>query len=93
MFDVSRRATFDKIQYWLNELKNNLTREVPVLIVANKIDLRDSVEDHVTTEEATEKLMGLRNIKKLNYLESSALLGVNIPQIFEQLVADIKHKK
>ena len=50
IFDVSRRETFKNITRWTNELLEQ-TGMIPIVLVANKIDLRDNLTEVVTTEE------------------------------------------
>ena len=38
MYDVTKRSTFDKVEFWYNELKNNSGDNYPILLLANKID-------------------------------------------------------
>ena len=37
VYDVTRRRTFLNIQHWKEECFKNLDREVPVIVVANKV--------------------------------------------------------
>jgi small GTP-binding protein len=92
VFDVSRKETFENIQLWLDELRAHVDYEVPVLLVANKIDLRGEIEC-MEEQETLKELMFLTNIKELNYIESSALTGLNIDKIFEQLLTLMKMVK
>lgn len=45
VFDVTNRASFDSLDYWLNLIHEN-THEMPlVVIIANKIDMNDHAVD------------------------------------------------
>ena len=35
MYDVTKRSTFDKVEFWYNELKNNSGDNYPILLLAN----------------------------------------------------------
>ncbi|MFW9905991.1 MAG: GTP-binding protein [Candidatus Thorarchaeota archaeon] len=50
IFDVSRRETYQNITRWTRELLEQ-TGKIPIVLVANKIDLRDESTEVVTTEE------------------------------------------
>jgi len=79
VYDVTRRRTFLNIQNWKDEAFKNLTREIPLVVVANKVDLEDS--RIVSTEEGkawAEKYGHL-------YVESSALTGENVEESYVTL--------
>ncbi len=52
VYDVSRRETFDKLDRWLVDIRSNSQHEVKILLIGNKIDLKENRQ--VTTEEGTE---------------------------------------
>jgi len=86
VFDISRRETFENTLNWANEFLHNSGR-YPVILVGNKVDLRDQVKDPVSTEEGqqlSKTLSKIFNIK-VPYIESSALLRINIDKIFEEI--------
>ncbi len=96
IFDVTRRESFMNLSNWLEELyTNNGKGTVPVIILANKVDLEE--QKSVTLEELkefTDKLSEQtmkKNIKNF-YLETSAKTGLNIDKAFE-IVADYIIKK
>jgi Ras-related protein Rab-2A len=76
LFDVTRRRTFINADAWKEEAFKNLKSEIPLVLVANKIDLAESRA--VTTEE------GEKYAKKNGflYVESSALTGENVEQAY-----------
>ena len=39
-FDLTKKRTFNNLEYWINELKNNGNDHVQLLIVGNKSDLK-----------------------------------------------------
>ena len=53
VFNVTQRTTFDNILHWVEELRHHLrSRIIPVLLIGNNIEFRDtSNQSHVTTEE------------------------------------------
>ncbi|MHA1652653.1 MAG: Rab family GTPase [Candidatus Thorarchaeota archaeon] len=79
VFDVTRRRTFLNLDRWRAEAFESIGREIPVIVVANKVDLVDSRV--VSTEE------GEAYAKKIGslYVESSALTGQNVEEAFKVL--------
>ena len=78
VYDVSQRKSFDNIETWLNDLRQNTEQDIPVYIVGNKIDL----DKQVTTEEA--KIFSVSNRTKY-FIECSAKNGKNCNEIFAQI--------
>ena len=39
VFDITNKASFEKIPRWLEEVRNNLEDKVPIILVGNKTDL------------------------------------------------------
>jgi small GTP-binding protein len=79
LYDVTRRRTFLNVENWKDEAFTNLQKEIPLILVANKVDLEDSRV--VATEEGEEYA------KKNNfiYVESSALTGENVEDAYVNL--------
>lgn len=79
VYDVTRRRTFLNVENWKEEAFKNLQNEIPIVVVANKVDLVDS--RIVTTEE------GKKYADKHGhfYVESSALTGENVEQAYVAL--------
>jgi small GTP-binding protein len=76
LYDVTRRRTFINAEAWKDEAFKNLKNEIPLVLVANKVDLADSRA--ISTEE------GKKFAKKNGflYVESSALTGENVEQAY-----------
>ncbi len=72
VFDVTRRRTFLNLEQWKEEAFKNTGRPIPLVVVANKVDLAESRV--VTTEEGKE----YADKNKFLYVESSALSGENV---------------
>lgn len=80
-FPVDSPESLDRIpDDWMPELRR-ICPEVPIVLVANKIDLRaESGGNFVNTE--TGRKMGAK-IKATAYLECSAFSGTNVEHVFE----------
>ena len=77
VYDVTRKNTWKELPKWIAETENALGTRIPIVLLANKIDLDD---ERIITKE-----MALEFVKEhsLNgYLETSALTGENIDEAF-----------
>ena len=83
IYDVTKRKTFEGIQNWVKQIKEQVSSRVCVALVANKIDEKDKRE--VTEQE------GIRLGKDIGYpfYESSAKDGINIDECFDNLINQI----
>jgi Ras-related protein Rab-11A len=91
VFDISKRASFEKLDNWIHEIFDNKGEFIPLILVGNKSDLRGVQDGLVTTEEAiaySEKMTEMTGHKVI-YMETSALDGVNIEEAFEIIIKDV----
>ena len=79
LYDVTRRRTFLNIENWKEEAFTNLQKEIPLVLVANKVDLEDSRV--ISTNEGEEYAKENNFI----YVESSALTGENVEEAYVNL--------
>lgn len=88
VYDVTRRQTFENVEKWVNDLWENSGRDgkVPVVLLANKIDLREEGAETVPTEEGQE-LANKLGIKW--FIETSAKTGEGVNNAFDKLGQDI----
>lgn len=95
VYDVTRRDTYANIVNWVAELKKNSTKgTVPIILLANKIDLRSNGDSSVTTEEGKKLAEQLSNIyfggtRIVPYIETSAKTGENVEYAFLNLAEGI----
>ncbi|MHA2368961.1 MAG: Rab family GTPase [Candidatus Hodarchaeales archaeon] len=88
VYDITRAETHDNVLNWLNELKNNSGKGVvPLILLGNKIDLRDEVSSGTTPEDGQNLAQSLSEACAnegitVNYLETSAKTGENVDQAF-----------
>ena len=82
VFDVTSRTSFDKLDFFYNEIVNSSPKHVKILLIGNKIDLIK--ERQVSTQEAAD---WARN-KNIDFNEVSAKedQGDKINQIFVKLL-------
>jgi len=80
IFDVTRPRTFKNIKKWHTEAKNSCDENTPMLLIANKQDLKDFKKiEQLETEKVAKEL----NIK---YIGTSALTGENVNKMFVDFV-------
>ena len=82
VYSVDLPETFKQVKWWIDTIEEeaDITKK-PVLLVANKIDLKRVISHNQGYDFATKK-----NIK---YIETSAKTGFNIKEAFNDLYTDI----
>lgn len=89
VFDVTRRDSFLNLPKWVEELfTHNGKGPIPLIVLGNKIDLRSTAKDYVTTEEGQRFVERLRQQYPqigVKYLETSAKTGENVEKAFEEI--------
>lgn len=91
IYDCTRLDSFDNVVSWLEELRKHIEQRIPVVLIANKTDLRSSVPIYITTKQgqALAAAIGkyyLKQTDPIPYIETSAKSGENVEQAFESLV-------
>jgi small GTP-binding protein len=79
LYDVTRRRTFLNVENWKEEAFKNLKNEIPIVLVANKVDLEES---RVVAPEEGEEFAKKNGFI---YVESSALTGENVEEAYANL--------
>jgi small GTP-binding protein len=80
VYDTTRKSTFLELPKWLEETEKALGKRIPIIVLANKVDL---VNERVIDQES-----GMRFVQENNlvaYLETSALSGQNVEEAFQLL--------
>lgn len=91
LYDVTRPESFQNLSKWVQEYwKNNGKGVIPVVILANKVDLRDQFPNSVAKEEGQEFCEKLSEQTaphgfETSYLETSAKTGQNVSEAFGKL--------
>lgn len=91
LFDVTRRESFENLENWIKEIWNHNGKGViPLVILGNKVDLRDQHPDSITDEMAQRYCAKLTDQTKENgfevrYLQTSAKTGLNVAESFDML--------
>jgi len=80
VFDVTKRDTFVSVSSWMNEIKQNVSEKTPIVLVANKVDLRG---DRVIEEK---EIRAFAERNKISFYETSTKTGQNVYEIFDKLI-------
>ena len=90
VFDVSRRTSFDNITNWIIELQKNVDHKIPVVVIANKIDLREGISNsgYIDAEEGEHLIKSIESEYDLSvsYIETSAKSGEGVTEAFTTLI-------
>ena len=95
VYDITRPESFFNMPKWINELWTNTGRgRVPIVVVANKIDLRNALDNTISPRQGWSFVQNLSELTepegfRCHFIETSAKTGVSIPQAFSLLGANI----
>ena len=83
IYDVTRRKTYENVEKWLHDMWEHSGRErnVPIVLLANKIDLREEGAETVSTEEGQK----LADSLGIPFIETSAKSGDGVDATFAKL--------
>lgn len=89
IYDITERKTYENIKNWIKYVREQTDTDCLMALVGNKQDICENNEENrkVSFEEAT------KFAEENNFLfnETSALNGLNINKVYEELVASIFH--
>ena len=83
IYDVTNRKTYDNIKKWLNQIKEEASSRISIILVANKIDCEE--EREVTKDEGE----SLAKSSGLPFFEASAKDSINVNESFQFLIEKI----
>ena len=83
VYDVTKRTSFENVEKWLQELREHADSNIVVMLVGNKIDLRN--QRAVPAEDGSR----LAKERSLAFIETSALDFTNVEQAFERILTEI----
>jgi small GTP-binding protein len=78
-FDITNKESFDLLESWMNDLKENNKIDISKVLIGNKLDLGDKREvDKEEAEKFAEKI-------GCKYFEGSAKTGENINEALDEI--------
>ena len=86
IYDVTSKRTYENIRKWLNQIKEEASSRISIILVANKIDCEE--EREVTKEEGE----NLAKTSGLTLFEASAKDSINVNESFQDLIEKISEK-
>ena len=91
VFDRTRPDSLYNLENWKNELFTNVGFQIPYIILGNKSDLPNSIEEEVLNKFIAKSQSEVEeNLYKIKYLNTSAKTGLNVTDAFETLGLSIK---
>ena len=83
VYDISWRDSFDKLNFWLEQIKLNAPEHTKCIVAGNKCDLEEKREINKNEGEDFSKE------NNINFFETSAKDGINVNEIFQDLANEI----
>ena len=83
IFDISNETSFINLKSWMNDIKEECSADIPMILVGNKLDLEDK---RVIDKE---RAMEFAKNKKLEYIETSSKTGENINKALSLIIEKI----
>ena len=84
IYDVTNLQSYENVKNWISQIKEEANPNVLVYLAGNKIDVGE--EDRVVKTEEGQKIANELN---LPFYETSAKNGVNVNEIFEDILEKI----
>ncbi len=86
VFDLTNKESFDNLEYWISEIRNNTNPNVDIILVGNKTDKDDKVVSNKMARAFVQKH------KLLSYVTTSAKNETNIRKMFLEMVKAINNR-
>jgi len=87
VYDITKDTSFENVDKWLAELKENASTDITMMLVGNKTDLAGA------RVVSTEQGKAFAADEGITFLEASALTASNVEASFLQVLSEIYHKK
>lgn len=84
MYDVTKEKTFENITQWMEDLKASAEPDLIIMLVGNKVDLVKS--NPAMRKVSREEAMRFAHEHNLLFEETSAVLALNVIDVFEKLL-------
>ncbi|MHA2097384.1 MAG: Rab family GTPase [Candidatus Kariarchaeaceae archaeon] len=92
VYDVSNEESFENVPNWLNDFVDQTNiNNLPVLIIGNKIDLRDSQSNLIDMDQQVDLVNNLQKNPKFDFSFSSIQTSAKTGENVEQGILDYTH--
>jgi len=91
VFDISRPETFHKLNNWIHEILDNRGEYIPIILVGNKSDLRETSTNTVSKRQARRYARKITEETGFEtpYIETSALTGEGVDEAFLTMIQNV----
>mmetsp|Transcript_17761 Transcript_17761/g.25611 ORF Transcript_17761/g.25611 Transcript_17761/m.25611 type:complete len:130 (-) Transcript_17761:1992-2381(-) len=83
VYDIAKKLTFENVEKWLKELRDHADRNIVIMLVGNKSDLK-----HIRAV-SEEEGASFSERNKLSFIETSALEATNVEDAFGRILTEI----
>ncbi len=83
VYDITSKISFENIDKWMMEIKEKSSKDLKIMIIGNKSDLKDGRQ--VSNEEALRKAQDTG----IALMETSALDSTNVKEAFHDLLKEM----
>ena len=87
IYDVTNRKTYENIRKWMNQIKDDSSSNISIILVANKIDCENEFRQVIKEEGEV-----LAKNNNLPIFEASAKDNINVEESFKYLIEEINKK-
>lgn len=84
VFDLNQKSTFNRLNYWIDEIKSMNKFNCPIILVGNKSDIKKAE----VSDDEIKNFIDLTNLD-ISYIEVSVRRGINVNNVFEELAKKI----
>lgn len=79
-YDITNEESFDRVSFWIKQIRDNNEKNVEIFLIANKIDLS---KNRVVPKNHAMDFAKSQNIR---YFECSCLLKINVYEILNEII-------
>ena len=83
VYDITKKSSFESVERWYQDIKENSGEDIVILLIGNKADLR-----HIRQVE-TSVAAAYAKSKNMAFIETSALDSTNVENAFQMIVKQI----
>jgi Ras-related protein Rab-21 len=89
LYDISKIETFEKVKKWINELHENVGKDIILVIAGNKFDIIKKKEELNSNEQQVKEYI---KQFKCQHFFTSAKSGYNVNETFQSLINSVLDK-